>query len=163
MTYRAESWSKARRVVLVVLERPGELLLDRFWLITSLDAETVPAAELLELYRERGRAEGHMGKLMGVLEPALSSAPRTKRHYRGRREQNVITGGAGFRNARARSMPSPTTRPFSCSTSSPTKWFMPAGVGWSRRPSKGVEPAPFPPRASCTPPPGSSSPAAASP
>ncbi len=85
MTYRAESWSKARRVVLVVLERPGELLLDRFWLITSLDAETVPAAELLELYRERGRAEGHMGKLMGVLEPALSSAPRTKRHYRGRR------------------------------------------------------------------------------
>ncbi len=61
------------------------LLLDRFWLITSLDAETVPAAELLQLYRQRGRAEAYMGELMDVLEPALSSAPRTKRHYRGRR------------------------------------------------------------------------------
>jgi len=85
MTYRAGSWSKARRVVLVVLERPDELLLDRFWLITSLDAESVPAAELLELYRQRGRAEAYMGELMDVLAPALSSAPRTKRHYRGRR------------------------------------------------------------------------------
>jgi hypothetical protein len=85
MTYRAKSWSKARRVVLVVLERPDELLLDRFWLITSLDAETVPAAELLELYRQRGRAEGHMGELMDVLDPALSSVPRRvgKRQRRG--------------------------------------------------------------------------------
>ena len=78
----AESGS---RVVLVVLVQPDELLLDRFWLITSLDAETVPAAELLELYRQRGRAEAYMGELIDVLEPALSSAPRTKRHYRGRR------------------------------------------------------------------------------
>ncbi len=85
MTYRAEPWSKARRVVLVVVERLDEFLLDRFWLITSLDAETVRAAELLELYRQRGRAEAYMGELMDVLEPALSSAPRTKRHYRGRR------------------------------------------------------------------------------
>ncbi len=56
-----------------------------FWLITSLDAESVPAAVLLELYRQRGRAEAYMGELMDVLAPALSSAPRTKRHYRGRR------------------------------------------------------------------------------
>ena len=85
MIYRAKSWSKERRVVLVVLERPDQFLVDHFWLITSLDAETVPAAELLELYRERGRAEGHMGELMDVLDPALSSVPRQKRHYRGRR------------------------------------------------------------------------------
>ena len=45
----------------------------------------MPPAELLELYRQRGRAEAYMGELMDVLEPALSSAPRTKRHYRGRR------------------------------------------------------------------------------
>ena len=76
-TWKRCSWT--------VLERPDELLLDRFWLISSLDAETVPAAKLLELYRQRGRAETYMGELMDVLEPALSSAPRTKRHYRGRR------------------------------------------------------------------------------
>jgi len=85
MAYQAESWTKARRVVLVVVERPDQLLLDRFWLITSLDVGAVPAAELLDLYRQRGRAEAHMGELMDVLDPALSSAPRRKRHYRGRR------------------------------------------------------------------------------
>ncbi len=85
MAYQAESWTRARRVVLVVVERPDQLLLDRFWLITSLDVGSVPAAELLDLYRQRGRAEAHMGELMDVLDPALSSAPRRKRHYRGRR------------------------------------------------------------------------------
>ena len=85
MAYRAGSWTRPRRVVLVVVERPEQLLLDRFWLITSLDAAAVPAAELLTLYRHRGRAEAHMGELMDVLDPALSSAPRCKRHYRGRR------------------------------------------------------------------------------
>lgn len=85
MAYRAGSWTRSRRVVLVVVERPEQLLLDRFWLITSLDAAAVPAAELLTLYRQRGRAEAHMGELMDVLDPALSSAPRAKRHYRGRR------------------------------------------------------------------------------
>jgi len=85
MAYQAGSWTKARRVVLVVVERPDQLLLDRFWLITSLDVGAVPAAELLTLYRQRGRAEAHMGELMDVLDPALSSVPRRKRHYRGRR------------------------------------------------------------------------------
>ncbi len=45
MTYRAQSWSKACRVVLGVVERLDEFLLDRFWLITSLDAETSAAAD----------------------------------------------------------------------------------------------------------------------
>lgn len=85
MSYRAQSWSKARRVVLVVVERPGQLLLDYFWLITSIDAEAVPGGELLQLYRQRGRAEAHMGELMDVLDPALSSAPRRKSHYQGNR------------------------------------------------------------------------------
>ena len=68
----------------MVLERPDQFLVDHFWLITSLDAESVPAADLLDHYRQRGRAEAHMGELMDVLDPALSSAPRKKRHYRGR-------------------------------------------------------------------------------
>ena len=83
----ADSWEHPRRVVLVVLERPGELFVDHFWLITNLRADRYSGARLLELYRMRGNAEGHIGDLMDVLAPALSSASRPKSHYRGRRLQ----------------------------------------------------------------------------
>jgi len=83
MRYQAGSWSLPRRVVLVVLERPGELFLHHFWLITNWPPEQMEADDLLALYRERGTAEGHFGELKSVLEPALSSAPRQKSHYRG--------------------------------------------------------------------------------
>jgi hypothetical protein len=83
MDYQAGAWSRARRVVLVVLERPGDLRLEPFWRLTSLSAAAVPAGELLAHYRQRGTAEGHFGELMDVLAPALSSTPRSKRHYRG--------------------------------------------------------------------------------
>ena len=81
--YRAGSWSRDRRVVLVVQERPGELLPHYFWLVTNWPADEVLDRELLEHYRERGTAEGHLGELMNVLHPALSSSPRPKTHYRG--------------------------------------------------------------------------------
>jgi hypothetical protein len=84
MTYRAASWSRARRVVLVVLERPGQLFLDHFWLITNWAVEQMDGPALLEMYRERGTAEGHMGELMDVFRPALSSSARPKQHYRGK-------------------------------------------------------------------------------
>ena len=80
---RAGAWSRSRRVVLVVRERPDDLLLDHFWLLTSIGATAAPAEDLLAHYRQRGTAEGHFGELMDVLAPALSSTPRTKRHYRG--------------------------------------------------------------------------------
>jgi hypothetical protein len=83
MEYRAGPWSRSRRVVLVVQERPDDLLLDHFWLLTSIGATAAPAGDLLAHYRQRGTAEGHFGELMDVLAPALSSTPRTKRHYRG--------------------------------------------------------------------------------
>jgi hypothetical protein len=83
LSYRAEGWSRERRVVLVVCERPGELFLDYFWLITNWPEAQVDAESLLELYRERGTGEGHLGELKSVLEPALSSSPRPKNHYRG--------------------------------------------------------------------------------
>jgi Transposase DDE domain group 1 len=83
MDYRAGAWSRCRRAVLVVLERPGELLLDHFWLLTSISAAAVPAEALLAHYRQRGTAEGHFGELMDVPAPALSSTQRTRRHYRG--------------------------------------------------------------------------------
>jgi hypothetical protein len=82
-TYQAKSWSRPRRVVLVTLERPGQLFLDHFWLITNWSAEQMDGPALLETYRERGTAEGHMGELMDVLRPALSSSARPKSHYRG--------------------------------------------------------------------------------
>ena len=68
----------------VVKERPGELFPEVFWLITSMSADAMPAAALLALYRKRGKAEGHMGELKSVVDPALSSSPRPKRWYGGR-------------------------------------------------------------------------------
>ena len=85
LRYQADSWKHPRRVVLVVLERPGELFVDHFWLITNLRRDRYSGARLLGLYRMRGKAEGHMGELMDVLAPAFSSAARPKSHYRGRR------------------------------------------------------------------------------
>ena len=85
LRYQADRWEHARRVVLVVVERPGELFVDHFWLITNLRADRYSGARLLGLYRMRGKAEGHMGELMDVLAPALSSVRRPKSHYRGRR------------------------------------------------------------------------------
>jgi len=84
-SYRAGSWSRSRRVVQVVVERPGELIPRCFWLLTSMPADEVSGEELLALYRKRGKAEGHLGELMSVVSPALSSTSRRKSHYRGRR------------------------------------------------------------------------------
>ena len=84
MTYQAESWDRARRVVLVVEEQPGKLYPHHFWLLTSLSRKRCEAQELLAKYRKRGKAEGHMGELMDVLDPALSSSRRPKTHYRGK-------------------------------------------------------------------------------
>jgi hypothetical protein len=83
LDYRAASWSRERRVVLVVQERPNELYLHHFWLITNWTIEQISGEQLLEMYRQRGTAESHLGELMDVLDPALSSTPRTKTHYRG--------------------------------------------------------------------------------
>ena len=60
LNYRAGSWSRERRVVLVVQERADELFLHHFWLITSWGTREMPGEELLEHYRQRGTAEGHM-------------------------------------------------------------------------------------------------------
>ena len=86
--YRAGSWSRARRVVQVLVEEPGELIPRTFWLLTSLSADQVTGEELLAMYRQRGKAEGHMGELMSVVNPALSSSPRPRRHYRGQPVEN---------------------------------------------------------------------------
>ena len=83
-SYRAGSWSQPRRVVQVVVERPGELIPRCFWLLTSMSSGEMSGDDLLALYRKRGKAEGHLGELMSVVSPALSSTSRRKSHYRGR-------------------------------------------------------------------------------
>ena len=65
LQYRAESWEKARRVILVVRERPEELLLDRFFLVTSPSWRQVASCEVLEHYRARGKALGPHGRAEG--------------------------------------------------------------------------------------------------
>ena len=62
----------------MTLERPGQLFLDHFWLITNWSAGQMDGPALLAMYRERGTAEGHMGELMDVLRPALSSSARPR-------------------------------------------------------------------------------------
>ena len=77
--YGAQSWSRDRRVVLVVLEREDELLLQHFWLLTSWRPDKVPADKVLARYRRRGVAEGHLGEFKDVLGLKLSSSPRGPR------------------------------------------------------------------------------------
>ena len=90
LSYRAATWSRARRVVLVVLvvlERPDEqqhLFLDHFFLLTSASSHEESPEALLDRYRQRGTAESDFGTFKTTLHATLSSAPRPKAHYRER-------------------------------------------------------------------------------
>lgn len=81
--YRAGSWTRDQRLVLVIVREAGELFTRTFFLLTNWTAEEMPAEALLALYRKRGSAESHFGEWKAVLEPALSSTTRPKSHYRG--------------------------------------------------------------------------------
>lgn len=85
LSYQAASWSAPRRVVLVIVERPGELFPDHFFLVTNAPVEETCAEELLARYRYRGLAEKDFGDWQTAFDPHLSSSPRPKRHYRGQR------------------------------------------------------------------------------
>ena len=89
LTHQASTWDEPRRVVLVVKERPDDLLLDRFFLVTSISRFQMNGQALLDYYRQRGKAEGHMGELMDVLDPALSSTNRAKSHVRGKKPKTT--------------------------------------------------------------------------
>ena len=64
--------------------------------VRRLQLDLVTGEELLAMYRQRGKAEGHMGELMSVVNPALSSSPRPKRHNRGRPVENPGSGIDAF-------------------------------------------------------------------
>lgn len=74
--YRSRSWSKPRRVVIVVIERKDELFLHHFVLVTNASRKDWPAARLLADYRQRGTMEARLGEMQSVLTPALSCTPR---------------------------------------------------------------------------------------
>ncbi len=76
LEYQAGSWPAPRRVVLVVQERPDDLLLHAFFLVTNLGKFDWPPEKLLALYRKRGSAEAHMGEVKSALDVHLSSTDR---------------------------------------------------------------------------------------
>lgn len=85
LTYAADKWSRHRRVVLVVVERPRELFaIDWFFLVTSWSPREKRAGTVLSVYRQRGTMEKHLGCLLSAIDPRLSSTNRTKSHVRGR-------------------------------------------------------------------------------
>ena len=84
LSYQAKEWKQHRRVVLIIVPpEEGELLPRSFYLITNFGGTSMPAAELLALYRQRGTYEQQLGDFMNTLTPHLSSTTRPKSHYRG--------------------------------------------------------------------------------
>lgn len=87
LLYRAKSWDRARRVVLVLVERADpqtHLFLDHFFLLTNVPAGEMEGMALLEHYRRRGAAEKDFGEWKQALGVSLSSSPRPKTRYRDR-------------------------------------------------------------------------------
>ncbi len=76
LEYQAGTWPAPRRVVLVVQERPDDLLLHAFFLVTNLGKFDWPPEKVLALYRKRGSAEAHMGEVKSALDVNLSSTDR---------------------------------------------------------------------------------------
>ena len=76
LEYQAGTWPEPRRVVLVAQERPDDLLLHAFFLITNFNKFDWPPEKILALYRKRGSAEAHMGEVKSALDVHLSSTDR---------------------------------------------------------------------------------------
>jgi hypothetical protein len=105
LRYRAASWQRERRVVLVVLERSaaqGSLFLDHFFLLTNVPATEMAAEALLQHYRARGNAEKDFGEWQHSLDLSLSSTPRPKSHYRGQAVQGPAPDTDSFAANEAR-------------------------------------------------------------
>ena len=77
----------------MVSKRPDDLFLHHFYLVTSLDNNEWHGHEVLNLYRKRGKAEGHMGELKDTLNVHLSSTCRgasTVQQVMGRNQVNLL-------------------------------------------------------------------------
>ena len=79
--HRVKTWTKVLRVVAVVVERDtrqGELFHHTFYLATNLARPQATSETILETYRQRGTAEGHIGEFKRVIAPKLSSVQRIR-------------------------------------------------------------------------------------
>lgn len=73
--YKADKWREQRRIVAVLVERvdgDGELFDRLFFLITNAARPEATSLALLARYRQRGRAENHIGELVNVIGPKVS-------------------------------------------------------------------------------------------
>lgn len=86
--YRAQTWKEPRRVILVVIDEPGELYLRTFFIVTSFTKEELDDRDVLDFYRARGTMEGHIGEMKAVIYGHLSSTNRKKESYGGSEVQN---------------------------------------------------------------------------
>ncbi len=91
LTYQAGSWPTPRRVVLVVQERPDDLSLHAFFLVTNLGKFDWPPEKILALYRKRGSAEAHMGEVKSALDVHLSSTDRGASTVKDMMERNEVS------------------------------------------------------------------------
>ena len=107
-TYRGRAnWSRARRVVLVVIHRHRELFPRHFWLITSLSRQAFDAEALLKRYRGPGQGGEHLRRTEDRPQPATVFLPLAPR----------ATSGAVRSSARQSSLPrsgARRTKPFCC-------------------------------------------------
>jgi hypothetical protein len=78
-TYRAKSWTRPYRLVLVVIDLPDpktglrELFPHYFFLVTNWRTEQRPAWGLVEHYRKRGTFEDRLGEFNAVVAGSLSA------------------------------------------------------------------------------------------
>ena len=80
--YRTLRWKEERRVVLVVVEQPGELFLRSFFIVTNYDTSDPCGRDVLDFYRERGTMEAHIGEMQSIINGRLSSTNRKKSTYK---------------------------------------------------------------------------------
>ena len=82
--YQANTWSRARRVILVIKPRPEEIFDRVHFLVTNLELSDYSGEEIANSYSQRGKAELHQGEMKAACKFAFSSSSRKKSHYRGR-------------------------------------------------------------------------------
>ena len=89
VAYQASTWMAPRRVVVVVQERPGELYLHTFFILTSFTEDEMSADETVDFYRERALMENHIGEHQSVLNANLASSNRPKTHINRKAVKNA--------------------------------------------------------------------------
>ena len=73
MRYQADTWSHARRVVLVVVQNHEELFPEHFFLVTNFRKKEMKGRQMLDFYRQRGTFESWIGEFKTTINPRFPS------------------------------------------------------------------------------------------